>query len=62
MKMPAYEKHSAALCGDCANFRRHYVRMEENRYDPLAYGHCVFPRLKARTADQTCRHWRPKPP
>ena len=60
--MPAYEKHPAALCGDCAHFRRHYIRMEEGRYDPLAYGHCVCPRLKPRTQDQTCRHWTPKSP
>ena len=27
------------------------------RYVDLSYGHCVFPRLKARSADQRCPNW-----
>ncbi len=34
-------------CLTCTHFRLHYIKRGK-RYYPLAYGHCVFPRLKKR--------------
>ena len=54
--MPLYEKLPAAVCGTCRHFRLHYI-CREGTYLPLLYGHCVFPRSKARSVTQTCPHW-----
>lgn len=48
------------FCGNCAYFRRHYVK-RQGRYEPLHLGHCVFPRLKDRPDDEHCSHWVPAP-
>ena len=48
------------FCGNCAYFRRHYVKIR-GRYDPLHLGHCVYPRLKDRPDDEHCPHWVPAP-
>ena len=42
------------ICGNCKNFRLHYIRYGKGDYRPLLYGHCVKPRLKSDV--------RPKPP
>ena len=44
-------------CGTCVHYRQHYILSEQGRPWPLWYGHCVFPRLKARKPDETCPHW-----
>ena len=56
MKLPLYEKKPAISCGDCKHFRLHYI-WDGYRYVDLSYGRCVFPRLKARSADQRCPNW-----
>lgn len=46
------------ICGNCKNFRLHYIRYGKGDYRPLLYGHCVKPRLKKRCAAETaCIHW-----
>ena len=57
MHVPSYDA-IAAVCGSCAHFRRHYVKIG-SIYSALAYGHCVYPLLKKRTDGQTCPHWAP---
>ena len=52
---------SRELCGSCRHFRLHYWKFGE-RYLPLELGHCVYPRLKDRRADERCIHWSPAPP
>ena len=48
-------------CGNCAHFRRHYVRVGNHQYLPLDQGHCVRPRLKGRTAQTpACQCYREK--
>ena len=56
--MPSYDTIDAAVCGSCAHFRRHYAKIG-SMYSALAYGHCVYPRLKKRTDGQTCPHLLP---
>lgn len=47
-------------CGNCAHFRLHYIR-RTRKYMPLRYGHCVYPRLKKREADEhACQYWKPE--
>ena len=45
--MADYIAMDAAICGSCAHFRQHYIKLSETYYTPLAYGHCVYPRLKS---------------
>ena len=33
-------------CGNCKNFRMHYIKYSRGKYVALMYGHCVKPRLK----------------
>lgn len=54
--MPLYEKIEDSFCENCAHFRRHYI-WDGWRYAALRYGHCVYPRLKAREVGQSCPHW-----
>ena len=58
--MPLYHKCLVSECGNCAYFRRHYILVSDTRFEPLRYGHCVFPRLKDREVTQTCAHWKGK--
>ncbi len=45
-------------CKTCKNFRLHYIKYANGSYNPLAYGHCVKPRLKKRYADdKACPHY-----
>ena len=49
------------ICKDCTHFRQHYVKFGE-RYGPIWYGHCVYPRLKRReSASPACEHFQAKP-
>lgn len=57
--MPPYCYQEEAVCGGCAHFRRHYIKIGKH-YRPITYGHCVYPRLKKRTLSETCPHWTPK--
>ena len=34
-------------CKDCIHYRQHYIKFGRS-YRPIAYGHCVYPRLKKR--------------
>ena len=45
--MSGYHALPAETCKDCKYFRRHYIRIYEDEYLPLDYGHCVYPRLKS---------------
>lgn len=57
--MNGYEAVSAEICRDCKYFRRHYICRDDNNYLPLHYGHCVYPKLKKRRAEEHCAHWTP---
>ena len=57
--MKGYEEHSEKACGSCQHFRLHYVRIDENSYISTRYGHCVFPMLKKRRAEENCPQWKP---
>ena len=49
----------AKTCESCRHFRRHYVRIGNQRYMPLDAGHCVHPRLKNRTVKTpACQNYR----
>ena len=46
-------------CGNCKNFRLHYIKYSRGNYSALSYGHCVKPRLKKRYAeDKACSYWK----
>ena len=60
MSMPPYSAQEEAVCGGCAYFRRHYIKLGQE-YHAIAYGHCVYPRSKKRTQSDTCPNWTPKP-
>ena len=62
--MKGYTPQKTRFCGNCAHFRQHYVRCEDEgeAYAPLSYGHCVYPALKRRCSEETCPLWRPRPP
>ena len=48
----------AKTCESCRHFRQHYVRYSARRYQPIRYGHCVFPRLKRRmTVAPACEYY-----
>ena len=50
-------------CADCAHFRPHYIKFDEDRYDLISCGHCVYPRLKHRQCGTpACVHFKPIPP
>ena len=57
--MPPYSAQEEAVCGGCAHFRRHYIKLGQE-YHAIAYGHCVYPRSKKRTQSDTCPNWTPK--
>ena len=59
--MADYIAIDTAVCGSCVHFRQHYIKLGEAYYTPLAYGHCVYPRLKKRLTGSTCPQWAPKP-
>lgn len=44
--MPDYIAMDAAIRGSCAHFRQHYIKRSGTNDTPLAYGHCVYARLK----------------
>lgn len=44
-------------CGNCRYFRKHYIRSYEECYLATNYGHCTYPRLKKRRAEECCPHW-----
>jgi len=49
-------------CKTCAYFIQHY-RKDEDRYRPVAWGHCTFPRIKARPVEKAaCEHYRERSP
>ena len=58
--MKGYTIQEAKICGNCAHFRLHYVRCQEDFYLPLRRGHCVHPRRKRRRSEETCPLWEPK--
>ena len=60
--MKGYTIQEAKICGNCAHFRLHYVRCQEDFYLPLRCGHCVHPRRKRRRSEETCPLWEPKKP
>lgn len=44
-------------CETCKHFRQHYIKFGK-RYQPIHYGHCVYPRLKKReTITPACVNW-----
>ena len=52
---------NAKNCGNCINFRLHYIKYSRGNYRALSYGHCVKPRLKKRYAeDNACAYWQEK--
>ena len=57
--MPPYCAREEAVCGGCAHFRLHYIKIG-SCYRHIAYGHCVYPRSKKRTRSDTCPNWTPK--
>lgn len=60
--MADYHAVETAVCGDCIHFRQHYIK-QGYRYTPIYYGHCVYPRLKKRSAShERCRHWKARTP
>lgn len=47
------------FCANCKNYYPHYIKESYNgRYEPIFAGHCVYPRMKARRAYDTCEHFR----
>lgn len=57
--MKGYEALTVERCGTCIHFRRHYIRIGEEHYNPIAYGHCVYPRSKKRRDEEHCPRWCP---
>ncbi len=55
--MKGYEALPVESCGNCVHFRRHYIRVAEDCYRPISYGHCVCPRLKKRRTEECCPYW-----
>ncbi len=46
------------VCKDCKHFRQHYIKFGRS-YRDIAYGHCVFPRLKKReTNEKACGQYK----
>lgn len=46
-------------CKACTHFYMHYVQ-HKDKYIPIDFGHCVFPRIKSRDADtKACAHFDP---
>ena len=49
------------VCGNCSNFRLHYVESTVNNFSPLQYGHCRRPGFKqAFVLDEACLYWQAK--
>ena len=47
-------------CTDCKHFRMHYIKIQNQYYVPIHYGHCVYPRLKKRESETpACEHFEP---
>lgn len=55
--MKGYEALPVEQCGTCKHFRRHYIRMTEDYFFPISYGHCVYPKRKKRREGERCPHW-----
>lgn len=55
--MKGYEALPVERCGNCIHFRRHYIRIKEEYYIPIAYGHCVYPKPKKRRDEEHCSRW-----
>jgi len=54
------EEQDAKTCQMCKHFRLHYIKRGRS-YDPIHYGHCVFPLLKKREAETpACKHFAEK--
>lgn len=50
------------ICKNCRHFRQHYIKYARGNYSPLAYGHCVEPRIKRReAATKACSHYKKRP-
>ena len=44
-------------CGTCKHFYRHYGHTQRNRYYPLRFVHCTYPRPKNRWVEEYCPYW-----
>lgn len=49
------------ICATCAHFMLHYIQ-SSGHYIPIYAGHCVYPRIKNRSCDQTCANWKSPAP
>lgn len=50
-------------CGNCEHFMQHYVWWENGIYSGYTAtncGHCMYPRMKDRRAEQCCQHFSKK--
>jgi len=55
------ENKEERVCGNCKNFRLHYIKRPWGDYSALTQGHCVKPRVKdRRTGDKACSYWQEK--
>ena len=55
-------KDNEKTCHDCKHYRRHYVKMGR-RFREIHDGHCVYPRVKRRRAeDMACPHFKQREP
>jgi len=59
MILKGYDALPEESCGNCKYFRKHYIRSYKGHYMPLGYGHCVYPRLKKRRAEERCPNFLP---
>ena len=49
-----------SVCANCAWFHQHYVLDGRNKgyCVPISMGHCEYPRMKDRRANETCKYFR----
>lgn len=48
-------------CHNCIHYHPHYVPNSDGRgFVEIGSGHCPFPRMKPRKADDYCAHWNGK--
>ena len=48
-------KRETECCYNCKHFWKHYIRDERiRRYEEIAHGHCVHPRMKYRCVWDLC--------
>ena len=58
-KMPK-KMVKAEVCGNCVNYRQHYVLQGGSCFRPLWYGHCHTPRSgRYPTPEEVCPHYQP---